>query len=529
MGHGVRGVAILGWVGASALGLTGCHSADVHLPSGYLPAATGAADKFSAQALTVVPSQPMPAPKPVMPSGPKSVFELPPNLPGATAPPIGTLRFAPTATAAERDKATRDAYPTLKPVTALVPESGEGVTTLSQLQELALENSPVIRQAKADSDASFGHVIQVGLYPNPTVGYQADQVQPALRIPPGNTGSGAGQQGGFINQLIKTAGKLSLNQQVAGFDYINALVSVRKSEITVASAVRTQYFAVLVAQQSLEVNKALADLADEVYRLQLKQVAAGQAAGYEPLQLYAQAVQARNAVALAEAVYLSAWRQLGSAVGQPTLSITALAGRADVAAPVFDADALKARVLDQHTDVLTARNNLAQAQTNLVLQKRLPIPDIGTNMYHQYDNAAQTYQYGLQIGVSLPIHDRNQGNIRAAQAQIASANQQILATQNDLLGRLAEAYGRYQANTKIAANYRDEVLPSLSRAYQAIVRRYQVEPDKVGFNDIVVAQQNLVQALQAYLQALDGQWKAVVDLAAISQLDELFIDGVNKK
>lgn len=54
------------------------------------------------------------------------------------------------------------------------------------------------------------------------------------------------------------------------------------------------------------------------------------------------------------------------------------------------------------------------------------------------------------------------------------------------------------------------------------VRRYQVEPDKVGFDDIVVAQQNLATALQAYLQALDPQWKAVVDTAEISQVDERY-------
>jgi hypothetical protein len=74
----------------------------------------------------------------------------------------------------------------------------------------------------------------------------------------------------------------------------------------------------------------------------------------------------------------------------------------------------------------------------------------------------------------------------------------------------------------IAANYRDKVLPSLAQAYRAIVRRYQVEPEKVGFNDIVVAQQNLAQAQSAYLAALDGQWRAVVNVANVAQFDELY-------
>ena len=45
---------------------------------------------------------------------------------------------------------------------------------------------------------------------------------------------------------------------------MNVVVAVRRSEVDVASAVRTQYFAVLVARQSVEVNRALAQLADDV-------------------------------------------------------------------------------------------------------------------------------------------------------------------------------------------------------------------------------------------------------------------------
>jgi cobalt-zinc-cadmium efflux system outer membrane protein len=394
--------------------------------------------------------------------------------------------------------------------------------SLIDLTQLARTNSPAIQKAQADVDAAYGQVIQAGLHPNPTVGYQGDQIQPSLRLPPGSTASGAGQQGGYINQLIKTAGKLKVAQQVSGYDYVNALVAVRRVEVDVTAAVRTAYFNALIAQQGVEVNKAMADLADEIYKIQLKQVAAGEAAGYEPLQLYAQAVQTRTAVAQAEASYKAAWRQLASAVGQPDLPISPLSGRADVAPPLFEQEALKARVTEEHTDVLTARNSIAQAQRNLILQQKVPIPDLQTNTYQQYDNAAQSYQFGVQLGISLPISDRNQGNIRTARAQIASTGHQLMSAQNSLAGKLAEAFGRYEASITAAGNYRDKIIPSQSQAYNAIIRRYQAEPEKVGFNDIVVAQQTLAQSLQSYLAALGAQWQAVVDIANTAQLDELY-------
>ena len=512
----LRGLALCG------VGLHfGCTTQNPRLPEGHYPppserrvAQPAAAPPIQTVSATAEPAPPATEPK-------KDVFRISPDLPGGNAPPITPPKFDKNTPLAEREKAVREAYPVLTPLPPPAPPRGATPLSLADLETMAIANSPAIKRANADAAVAYGAVIQAGLYPNPTAGYQADQVQPGLRIPEGATSSGAGQQGGFINQLIKTAGKLKLAQQVSGFDYINALVAARGTQVTVIAQVRAAYYSALVAKQNLAVNKALADMIDEVYGLQLKRVAAGIDAGYEPLQIYAQAVQVRNAYAQAEATYRAAWKQIAAAVGQPDLPQGALSGRADAAAPVLDEESAKARLLEQHTDLLTARNTLAQGRTNLILQKRLPIPDISTNQYHQYDNAAQTYQFGLQFGIALPIYDRNQGNIRSAQARLISNANAIEAVRNDLLARFAEAQSRYRSNTVAAANTRDKVLPSLAQAYAAIVRRYQVEPDVVRFGDIVVAQQNFAQALQAYQTILDAQWKAVVDVANIVQLDEI--------
>ncbi|MBN9548604.1 MAG: TolC family protein, partial [Alphaproteobacteria bacterium] len=399
---------------------------------------------------------------------------------------------------------------------------GEPIT-LADLQQTARTSSPVLRRAEADAGVAYGQMIQVGLHPNPTAGYEADQWQPG----PNPAKHNAGQQGAYVNQLIKFPGKLSLAQAVARFDYINAYVAVRRAEVDVATAVRTNYFQVLLAQKGIEVTTALSAMADEVYQIQLRQMAAGEAAGYEPLQLYAQAIQARNALALAQANYRANWRQLTAAIGRPDLPLAPLAGSIEMPAPLVDPEAARAQIVETHTDVLTARNRILQAQTNLRLQKLNRVPDLATNAVVQYDHVAKNPQFNLQLGLPLPVWDRNQGNIRSAEYQIASNTAALTATENDLTGRLADALGRYEANRIAAANYREKALPALTQAYQGLIRRYQQEPadvpgGKVAFNDIVVAQQNLAQALQSYLSALTAQWQAVVDLAALLQVDELY-------
>lgn len=476
----------------------GCANTAVYVPTGHMPAKQSAADTLLPASFT----QPMAIQAIPDPSPRDKSFELPRGLPGSTSAEASAIL----------DKNTLPTLPVLPSPTIFTGEPW----TLARLQDIAFTGNPALRKIQADADAAYGVMVQAGLYPNPTVGYQADQMQPWAN-PRGN----AGQQGAFYNQLIKTAGKLGLAQQVAGYDYLNAMVAVRRAHLDLMYQVRTSYFSVLVAQQAVEVNRSLVTLADEVYELQRKQLRAGEAAAYEPLQLYAQAVQARNNLVQAEQTSRVAWKQLAASLGQPALPQQPLVGKAESTPPLFDFTALEPLLAD-HTDVMIARNKQLQADSNLQLQQVTPYPDIQTNVMLQYDNVVRTTQFGVQLGVALPLFDRNQGGIHQAYANIASNRELVTVIQNDLAAKLSEARGRYETSKVLAANYRDLVLPNLAKAYRAMIRRYQVEPDKVQFNDIVVAQQNLAQSLQAYLGSLDAQWKAVVDVANVLQLDDLY-------
>src|SRR5262249_40246948 len=76
--------------------------------------------------------------------------------------------------------------------------------------------------------------------------------------------------------------------------------------------------------------------------------------------------------------------------------------------------------------------------------------------------------------------------------------------------------------------YRDEVLPDLVRAYQAIWVRYMKFGGAGGFpgdlnvGDVVVAQQNLATSLATYITTLGQMWQAVVDVTDLLHTPDLF-------
>jgi cobalt-zinc-cadmium efflux system outer membrane protein len=184
-------------------------------------------------------------------------------------------------------------------------------------------------------------------------------------------------------------------------------------------------------------------------------------------------------------------------------------------------------MLHAHTDLGTAHNDILQARYNLRIAQVTPVPDVVNHIYAQKDNTTHPSfgQIGVQTGIALPVFDRNQGNRLTAQAELARAVLNVQRVENELTARLAAAYERYENNRVLVRYYREQILPSQVRVYRAIYERYQLEPEKVGYSDIVVAQQTLATALVSYLTALRAQWDAVVDVATLLQTDDLYALG----
>lgn len=78
--------------------------------------------------------------------------------------------------------------------------------TLAEAQSLATSYHPALREAMGRVRAAQGNWLQVGLRPNPALGYLGEEM--------GDDGT-AGKQGGFVSQEFVTAGKLGLNRAVA--------------------------------------------------------------------------------------------------------------------------------------------------------------------------------------------------------------------------------------------------------------------------------------------------------------------------
>jgi cobalt-zinc-cadmium efflux system outer membrane protein len=125
---------------------------------------------------------------------------------------------------------------------------------LGDLEQIALKSNPTLALAAAEIEKERGLWVQTGLYPNPTVGYVQSNA----------TEEGESQTSGLlVQQTFITACKLEKNRAIESFGIEDANWQMEVQQLRVLTDVRLRYFAVLGAQQQLDLVRELRDLAQE--------------------------------------------------------------------------------------------------------------------------------------------------------------------------------------------------------------------------------------------------------------------------
>jgi cobalt-zinc-cadmium efflux system outer membrane protein len=442
----------------------------------------------------------------------KFELKIPEAVPGADTPPIKLPDER-----AQREKAVGGLYPELPPLPeepTPLPGPNGCPYRLGDLQQLAAANSPALRQAAADVEAAKGNLIQVRTYPNPTLGYEAG---------PNNNNTATGTHGVYIDQVVKTGGKLKLAAAAAEMDLRNAELALKRARSDLATQVRTAYYNLLVARETVRVNKALARFTDEIYRLQTDLLGRGFAAGHEPAALRAQAFTVRLAYKQAIVNYAYAWKQLVATLGLPQLPLTEVEGRVDRLIPYYEYDAVLAHVLRKHTDVLAARNTLEKARYNLKLAQVTPVPDVDVRVDVWKESTIPPFNYfhNFSVSVPFPIWDQNKGAIRAATAGLVRGTEEPHRVEVALTNGVAAAYAAYKNNLAAVEYYRRYILPDQVRYYRGVFERRKIDP-AAAFADLVQAQQTLAANVTTYLGVLGTLWTSVVNLADFLQTPDLY-------
>jgi cobalt-zinc-cadmium efflux system outer membrane protein len=419
---------------------------------------------------------------------------------------------------------------------------GGAALTLAELEQRALAQYPAIAQAAAQVDAAKGRAVQAGMLPNPTVGYVGDEISGG----PVNRG---GEHGFFIQQTIPLGGKLSRGRDVFTREAAAAQAATDTERQRVLTAVRRTYRAALIADRRVAVRDQLARLATEAVQISGQLFNTGVADKPDTLAAEIEAQRAQLALVEAKNARRRVWRELGLLVGDPTLapgspaspatatatatataaptSVSAsaagpvamrtLAGSADDPLPDLAADATLARILKESPEIEAARRDTLRADAALGRARREAAPDLVLRAGPRYnrellerDLKPVGWEGSFEVGITVPLFNRNQGGIAEAGADLARSQAAARQTALSAAARVAGAFEQYDTARRSVDIYQREILPRASEAYAMYRRSY--EQMAAAYPQVLLAQRTLFQSQDQYLDALDRAWEAAITL-----------------
>lgn len=124
-------------------------------------------------------------------------------------------------------------------------------------------------------------------------------------------------------------------------------------------------------------------------------------------------------------------------------------------------------------DLRAAEATNRQEQQNLRVQKALAVPDLTVGGIYDYNGAVGKNYTGLTVGVPLPLFNRNQGNIKTAEAQIKASEQALNQQATAVETEVAEAYAQAAEAERLAANFPSEYFTDFNQLLEGVLTSYQ--------------------------------------------------------
>ncbi|MGI9075438.1 MAG: TolC family protein [Bryobacteraceae bacterium] len=396
--------------------------------------------------------------------------------------------------------------------------AGRPAMQLSQFEQFALATNPTLQQANAFVRQSATQARQIGLLPNPVIGYRGEEIR-------GGEFRG-GEQGGFIQQTFVLGGKLGLRRNIYEQQRREDEIGVTEQRYRVLSDVGQSFYSALAAPEVVNVRRRLLGIATDAVETAHQLANVGQADAPDVLQAEVEAEQAKVDYTTAQRKFLQEFGSLAALVGRSDIPVAPLQGDLEHP-PQIDADQVVNQIAQDSPSVKRAEQSIARAEAELKSAKRESVPDLQVNAGAQqsfeplsdFNQKPVGFEGFATIGITLPIFNRNQGNLAAARADIERSRAEVSRVQLSLRQNTQPLLQAYLSAQVEAGRYKNEMIPRATRAYELYLAKYRQMG--AAYPQVIVSQRTLFQLQVGYINVLQQLWMSAIALQNYTLSDGL--------
>ena len=333
--------------------------------------------------------------------------------------------------------------------------------TLNQAVSLAYKNNPALQAQVATVDQARGQFIQSGLYPNPSLAVQAENIGTPSTLESGYTGT---EKTILIEQPIPLGNRLYYQKQAAKMEFLAACLKLEASRSNLFIDIGNAYVDAFYAQYWTKASKRLVKI-NELVVVSIK----------KRLEIGANSeVDLRLAeIALDEAIIvhdrarrneLKSKTILANLMGTPNLS-KILLNEKGLSHHLDSWPFIKKRLIT--SNLIRAQMALVRATgSRIVSTSKAVWPDLNFQLGFRHFELNDQKALVVSASVPIPIFNQNQGNVYAAQAKRNEAIQNLhqikLNLESSLYGTSLDAEQSKEEVQKVTGR----MLPNAKKAVQ---------------------------------------------------------------
>lgn len=383
---------------------------------------------------------------------------------------------------------------------------------IEDFEQRAVAASPALVIAQASIDTARGRARQSGMFPNPVIGYSGEEIR-------SGEPSHGGEHGVFVDQMIPLGGKLGKRRDVVLASVREAEAQLEVTRYGVLNTVRLAYFDALAAQQRVDLERRLVALLQEAVRTSYGLYNVGAADKPDVIEIEIEARQAQVRLITARSEMDRTRQQLAIDAGEPGMQFGRLEGSLEASLRGVE-ETVVSQILAQSPEVVARKAGVERARLAIRAARAERIPDLfltGGARYNREHQEADIihddrvgWQAFIEAGVSIPIFNRNQGGITAAEAELRAAEAEVKQLELGIQSRYVTAFARYRDAMRVSEAYRKEIIPRAEEAYQLYLAKYQEM--QAAYPQVLIARRTLLQSNLDYIAALENLYRAGLPL-----------------
>jgi len=392
-----------------------------------------------------------------------------------------------------------------------------GTVTFAEAINHAVAYSPAVKAAYVEIEAKHGDAYQASRRLNPELAVNIDNLP--------NSGGVAGEEASESLQLSQTfelGGKRMARLNAANLESSIAVWDYEVARLQAATDAAQLFVDVVASQERIAILRDFVSVSQKTYAAVDARVRSGKSSPIELDRAKVTVATAKAALASEEARLAAFRNQLSALWGSDYATFARAGGRLGTKRSAPTLEEVRASLdanpaLARWGDTIGHRYALLEVEHS----KAVPNVTIGAGVSRVQSDGSS----GMIAGVSLPLplFDRNEGAIAAAQQRITRAEYDAQAARTQLTGTLIGALGALSAADAQARQLEANVLPAAQSAFNRTRTGY--EEGKFDLLNVLDTQRTLFEARRELVNARAEYEKARVQVEALIGRD---LNGLGK-